>query len=85
MHAIACKGIRAGSEGVVIGVDLVQRGPNDKHVCIQIMTEDDGYWRASDVKLSSSWIDHLLDVLHQAKGELEKLPDDPTGYGKVFR
>lgn len=52
------------------GIDFVERGQNDKHVCITLFDEDDGYfWEISN--FSSFWLDDMIDLLQRAKSELE--------------
>ncbi len=70
--------------GTCVGVELVRRGNKDEHVCIQFLTEDDDTWHKSDFSISSFWIDDLLTVINSTKNMLDSLPDDPSGYGKVF-
>ena len=54
-------------KGECKGVRLVPRGANDNHICIEILTEDDGNWFESNQSFSSYWIDDLIEQLTLAK------------------
>ena len=74
--------------GVCKGVHLDKRGENDNHITVQILTEDDGNWFASEKGFSSYWIDDLINQLQKAKEFLEKQePDiyDGRQYGWKFK
>lgn len=66
------------------GVRLVKREENDPHICIQILTGDDGNWFVDDKsKFSSYWIDDLITQLQEAKSYIES--QDPDIYeGKQY-
>ena len=42
------------------GVQLTQRGRNDKHVMFKFLTEDDGNWFVSGQECSSHWMKDLM-------------------------
>ena len=72
------------------GVELIKRGINDNHICINILTEDDGNWfvSKSEIGFSSSWIDELIEQLQNAKKYIEtQEPDMYEGrqYGYKFK
>ena len=46
--------------GACKGVRLVKRGPDDPHICLLILTEDDDNWFPSKEPFSSFWLDDLL-------------------------
>ena len=67
------------------GVELIKRGINDNHICINILTEDDGNWfvSKSEIGFSSSWIDELIEQLQTLKNILRHknqicMKDDST-------
>jgi len=58
--------------GTCFGVGLSWRGPNDKHVCFTILTEDDGSWFASDNSASSAWLPECIQVIQEAYDWVKK-------------
>lgn len=78
--------------GDCFGVRLEQRGRNDKHVLVRLLSEDDEHWIESDYTISSYWLDDMLDVLSRVKHALEgsqfepDLADPALGYapGRSF-
>ena len=74
-----CKGIKLTKR---------KRNENDNHICVQILTEDDGDWFASCNSFSSYWIDDLIEQLKITKAYIEtQEPDMYNGkqYGWKFR
>ena len=76
-------------KGECKGVRLVKRNENDPHICVQILTEDDGDWFTNDNQsFSSYWIDDLIEQLNNAKQFIESQePDIYNGrqYGYKFK
>ena len=65
-------------KGDCMGVRLVQRGPDDKHICFQLLVEDS----------SSYWLDELIEVLQNARASMKHhSPDKVNGrqYGWRFK
>lgn len=51
-----------------VGVVIRKRGPNDPHICFEIISEDDEYWFPYTGNGSSSyWFDDYIRVLAEAK------------------
>lgn len=72
-------------KGRCFGVKLEARGPNDLHVCVQIIGEDDGHWFDVGNPFSSFWIQDLIDQLEIAKAVLDtQYKEDPSGFGYTF-
>ena len=74
-------------KGECKGIRLFPRGVNDNHICIVILTEDDGNWFVSDHYFSSFWTDDLIKQLQLAKAYMEtQTPDiyDGVQYGWKF-
>jgi hypothetical protein len=71
--------------GRCMGVGLKQRGPEDLHVCLVILSEDDGNWFASDRGFSSHWTDDLLRQLQAARRWMADNCDPDGHYGWKFR
>ncbi len=68
------------------GIGLQNRGPRDRHVCLVILTEDDGNWFPDKEPFSSYWADDLMGQLQAAKAWMEQNCDpSPDGYGWKFR
>ena len=67
-------------KGSCKGVRLTQRGVNDKHICIQILTEDDGNWFVDGKNsFSTSWMEDLQEQLELAKSWMgTQIPDMGT-------
>lgn len=75
-------------KGECKGVRLRERAPNDNHICVEILTEDDENWFTSDSYFSSVWIDDLITQLQAAKAYVEtQEPDMFEGrqYGWKFK
>lgn len=72
-------------KGKCKGIKLTKRNENknDNHICLQILTEDDGEWFDSNNSFSSSWIDELIELLQITKAYIET--QDPDMYnGKQY-
>jgi len=69
------------------GIRFVPRGPKDNHVCLQILSEDDGHWHQSmGQSFSSFWLDDLIRALQEAKLKLDtKAVFQSDGFGWKFR
>jgi hypothetical protein len=70
------------------GVVLERRGEDDNHICVRIVTQDDGSWFSSKESFSSYWIDELIIALQEAKKYIEtQEPDiyDNRQYGWKFK
>jgi len=50
-------------------VQLVPRGEGDSHVCVRVLTEDDGHW-SENMEFSSFWLGELIEQLRKAQREL---------------
>lgn len=75
-----------GLKGTCHGVLFCRRGPDDPHVMIQLLVEDDGNWFTSDSGFSSYWLPEYIELMQEALKWLEANCDkDPDGYGWVFR
>ncbi len=63
-------------------VRLVYRGPNDSHICFEIMTHDDGHWFVSHFHASSSWMPSLIELLSTAHKWMvdNAIPDIHNGH-----
>ena len=71
-------------KGDCMGVRLVQRGPDDKHICFQLLVEG----RGSGSYSSSYWLDELIEVLQNARASMKHhSPDKVNGrqYGWRFK
>lgn len=67
------------------GVRFVSRGPNDDHILIQLLGEDDENWFKRGDAISSFWIDDLISTLQTAKSVLEQQAVvDEDGFGYRF-
>lgn len=69
--------------GSCFGVNLVKRGPDDPHICFQIIVEDDENWFDREQSNGSSfWIDELIEQLTAAKQYMNAntLPDGQYGF-----
>lgn len=83
------------------GVRLKNRGSNDPHIIVTLLSEDDEMW-FEKCSFSSSWLDEMIEVLSAAKDWMEKnakedrydmnqntpIPtDDPSGrqFGYKFK
>jgi hypothetical protein len=72
-------------KGEQFTVQLRRRGPNNEHVFIQLLNEDEGHWHETDVSFSSAWLSDLIMVLQEAKSLLDRnYARDPNGYGYKF-
>lgn len=74
-------------KGAAFGVRFVKRGPDDPHVCLQLLAEDDGNWQPShNDGFSSFWLPDLIAALQQAEQELKrKAVKSRDGFGWRFR
>ncbi|KKN26951.1 hypothetical protein LCGC14_0869470 [marine sediment metagenome] len=70
--------------GECLGIELVKRSDDDEHICIQLLIEDDGNWFNLGNSFSSFWIEDLVDVIKGTSVHLRSMPDDPSGFGKIF-
>jgi hypothetical protein len=70
--------------GELFGAYLTPRAPNDPHLMIQLITEDDECWHHMGDSFSSYWIDDLIKTLTKTKEELANYPKDPSGYGHTL-
>jgi hypothetical protein len=66
--------------GCQFGVRLAHRGKDDPHVCVQLLTEDDGQWIKTGERFSSFWIDDLIEQLQAAKSAMQSLPRSQFGH-----
>lgn len=67
--------------GSCAGVILSRRGQNDSHICFTIIVEDDGYWFVSQHGFSSTWLQELRGVLHEASNWIEhECEKDTSGW-----
>lgn len=66
------------------GVRFRKRGPDDKHIIIQLLGEDDGNWFAIGNGFSNFWLDDLIGVLQDAKILIER-DGQPNKWGYEFR
>lgn len=57
--------------GKCLGVSFEPRGPNDNHICIRLLVEDDENWIPTSLNVSSYWLDDLIETLQRAKIMLE--------------
>jgi len=72
-------------KGRQFGIILKERGPNDPHVCIQIIGEDDEHWFDIGNSFSSFWLQDLIDQLEAAKILIgAQCKKDPSGFGYIF-
>jgi len=54
-----------------VGIALTRRAPNDKHICMVLLSEDDGHWFVSSCIGSSYWMDDLIELLQYVKKWME--------------
>lgn len=63
-------------EKVIMGgqfaIGLYKRGDDDKHVCVDIVHEDDGNWFLSENGFSSYWLPELQKLLEEAADWMKK-------------
>ena len=72
--------------GDCFGIALIPREENDRHICLQILLEDDEYWFAQENTFSSFWLSELQEVLKAVQEWLKKNADpDPSNFGWKFR
>ena len=60
------------------GIRLEQRAPNDLHIIMKVLTEDDGNWFVDEGHgFSSSWCDDLIEQIEDAQRWMKKhgVPD----------
>lgn len=74
------------SKGDQFGFRIVNRGTNDSHALLEIISEDDEKWHKS-MDFSSFWIDDLIEQLQKAKTLLESdaFEDDVYSNGTFGR
>ena len=75
-------------KGECIGVRLVRRGTKDKHICFNMLIEDDEFWSETNFQVSSAWIDETIEQLKLAKEYMRtQTPDMHRGqkYGYKFK
>ena len=80
--------------GKQFGVEFLARGEyasseydgkeTDRHIVVQLLSEDDEHWSNKGTPFSSFWIDDLIDVIKQAKIYLDGMPEDENGFGRKF-
>lgn len=68
------------TKGKQFGIRLVPRSKNDNHICLQILTEDDGIWHERGEPFSSHWLEDLLTELHITEVLLHDQQIDDFGY-----
>jgi len=63
--------------GECLGVGLQKRGPQDDHVTVFILVEDDGSWFISGNGFSSFWLPELIPLLQEANTWMKRncVPD----------
>ncbi len=66
------------------GVKIIPRGPNDEHVVIQIITEDDENWFDHGNSFSSYWIDDLIDVLQETRRYIQHFTEADIVNGRQY-
>lgn len=73
--------------GACVGIALVERGDNDRHVCFLTLVEDDGNWFVkSDTQTSSFWLPEFVKVAERAmQWVTDNCDPDPSGFGWIFR
>jgi hypothetical protein len=75
--------------GACFGVGLCRRGPNDNHIVVKFLCEDDGNWGISTSGFSSSWLPEIAQLVGEAHEWVAKncLPDMSDGiqFGWKFR
>ena len=61
-------------KGKCHGIGLRERSTNklDKHVCFQILSEDDGHWWYEENFSSSHWLLEMIELLEEAHQYLRK-------------
>lgn len=68
------------------GIILSERREGDKHICIAIVTEDDGQWFFSSNGLGSSyWINEIKSLIDYAIEWMNKNADTDGKYGWRFK
>lgn len=71
--------------GEQFAIALRERGPDDKHICFDIFSEDDGWWCKQGSGSSSFWIDDLIEQLQRAKEHMKKYEYGKEGEGYEFK
>ena len=69
-------------KGAQFGTRIEQRGPDDSHACIHLLSEDDGFWHEKAM-FSSFWLDDLIYVLEDTRKRLhtsKKFEKEEYGY-----
>lgn len=73
-------------KGTQFAAELVPRGQDDDHVCIQLKGKDDENGFEIGNPFSSFWLDDLIQVLQNAKAVLKsRCAEDPEGWGYKFK
>lgn len=68
------------------GISLTKRGKEDPHICIQLLTEDDGYWSSNANNFSSFWLPEFISVMKEVEKWLsENAEIEKDGYGWKFK
>ena len=67
------------------GVVLSSRGPDDPHVIVTPITEDDGNWFTSSGGMSSFWLPEQIEVLKEAQAWMTVHCDRDETWGWKFR
>lgn len=71
--------------GACLGIRFVERGEEDNHILLKFLVEDDENWHEKELKISSYWLDDLIDVCERAKKRLkQEAIEDPNGWGYSF-
>lgn len=64
---IEAKAGQVDFKGDCMGVRLVKRDPNDNHICVQYLVEDDESWYVShNCGYSTAWCDEAALVMKKA-------------------
>ena len=72
--------------GSQFGIAFLQRGENDPHICLSILSEDDGNWFISKEDWSSFWLLDLQSVVLRTYEYLTKHCNiDRDGFGFEFK
>ena len=68
-------------KGKCIGIRFRPRGPEDDHILISLMTEDDTTWVQGGILVSSYWLNDLIKTAQKAKRYLQKNAKRDGRYG----
>jgi hypothetical protein len=73
-------------KGDCMGVGLVQRGANDKHVCFLPIVEDDESWYiSSGSSISSFWLPEMIEQFKIAEEWMKVNCEKDGAYGYKFK